>query len=275
MPTGEGYELCKSVCGQVGHAETNVINFAGKEANGAALYVEGHTYICESCRATAKSAGVSSFEIGTPPANLPTVAYAIQGSMVGRSDNAGPQGDGINAEVCFTQSTTDRHAVAYGIPGNWIGRTPENGGNAVEPMHNVAPCLTKTDRHGVCAPIAYAFDALASNSMKSSNPNSGCNVVQVTAWSKELTASVDVSGTMVKGGEGGRHAGVMLPNMQVRRLTPRECERLQGFPDDHTLITVKGKPAADGPRYKALGNSMAVPVMHWIGKRIDIVNNFF
>jgi DNA (cytosine-5)-methyltransferase 1 len=54
-----------------------------------------------------------------------------------------------------------------------------------------------------------------------------------------------------------------------------ECERLQGFPDDHTLITVKGKPAADGPRYKALGNSMAVPVMHWIGKRIDIVNNFF
>jgi DNA (cytosine-5)-methyltransferase 1 len=59
--------------------------------------------------------------------------------------------------------------------------------------------------------------------------------------------------------------------MAVRRLTPRECERLQGFPDDYTLIPWKKKPAdecPDGPRYKALGNSMAVPVMRWIGERI-------
>ncbi len=56
--------------------------------------------------------------------------------------------------------------------------------------------------------------------------------------------------------------------MQVRRLTPRECERLQGFPDDYTLISYRGKLAKDGPRYKALGTSMAVPVMAWIGKRI-------
>lgn len=57
----------------------------------------------------------------------------------------------------------------------------------------------------------------------------------------------------------------------VRRLTPRECERLQGFPDDYTLVTYRGKPAADGPRYRALGNSMAVPVMRWIGERIGWV----
>ncbi len=59
--------------------------------------------------------------------------------------------------------------------------------------------------------------------------------------------------------------------MTVRRLTPRECERLQGFPDDWTLIPWRGKPAdqcADGPRYKALGNSMAVNCMEWIGERI-------
>jgi DNA (cytosine-5)-methyltransferase 1 len=67
-----------------------------------------------------------------------------------------------------------------------------------------------------------------------------------------------------------RHRGVMA-GMQVRRLTPRECERLQGFPDDYTLIPYRGKPAADGPRYKALGNSMAVPVMRWIGTRIAMV----
>jgi DNA (cytosine-5)-methyltransferase 1 len=59
--------------------------------------------------------------------------------------------------------------------------------------------------------------------------------------------------------------------MQVRRLTPVECERLQGFPDNYTAITVKGKPAADGPRYKALGNSMAVNVMRHIGQRIWLV----
>lgn len=58
----------------------------------------------------------------------------------------------------------------------------------------------------------------------------------------------------------------------VRRLTPRECERLQGFPDDYTAILYRGKPAADGPRYKALGNSMAVNVMRWLGHRIELVN---
>lgn len=58
----------------------------------------------------------------------------------------------------------------------------------------------------------------------------------------------------------------------VRRLTPRECERLQHFPDDYTLIPLgNGKFAADGPRYKALGNSMAVNVMRWIGQRIELV----
>lgn len=59
----------------------------------------------------------------------------------------------------------------------------------------------------------------------------------------------------------------------VRRLTPRECERLQGFPDDYTLIPWRGGEAADGPRYKALGNSMAVPCMVWLGRRISMVED--
>ena len=61
-------------------------------------------------------------------------------------------------------------------------------------------------------------------------------------------------------------------NMGVRRLTPTECERLQGFPDGWTDVPHRGKPAPDGPRYKALGNSMAVPVMRWIGERIAKVD---
>ena len=220
--------------------------------------------------------------------------YAIQGSMIGRNDNAGPQGDGINVELCFTQNTIDRHAVAQ--------------------------------------PIAYSFDSLASNSMKSSNPHSGCNPVDVSrsldtsrgldpscnqggigvaqpmvfdttnitspangsnpqpgdpcftlakgqhapllahpiGWSEELTASVDLAGTIQRGGQGGRHEGVMQSDMQVRRLTPTECERLQGFPDGYTNIPWrKAAESPDGPRYKALGNSWAVPVVRWIGKRIQ------
>jgi DNA (cytosine-5)-methyltransferase 1 len=71
--------------------------------------------------------------------------------------------------------------------------------------------------------------------------------------------------------EPGMKQQTYVTTSAVRRLTPRECERLQGFPDDYTLISHRGKPAADGPRYKALGNSMAVPVMRWIGERITMV----
>ena len=64
-------------------------------------------------------------------------------------------------------------------------------------------------------------------------------------------------------------------NWVVRGLTPREAERLQGFPDDWTKVPYRGKPAEkcpDTPRYKACGNSMAVPVIQWLGERIDMVN---
>lgn len=60
----------------------------------------------------------------------------------------------------------------------------------------------------------------------------------------------------------------------MRRLTPREAERLQGFPDDHTLVPMRGKPAADGPRYKAIGNSWAVNCAEWIGERIAEVDTW-
>jgi DNA (cytosine-5)-methyltransferase 1 len=65
------------------------------------------------------------------------------------------------------------------------------------------------------------------------------------------------------------HVGGIMQQMAVRRLTPKECERLQGFPDGYTDIRPKGKDTPDGSRYKALGNSWAVPVVAWIGKRIN------
>lgn len=71
------------------------------------------------------------------------------------------------------------------------------------------------------------------------------------------------------GGKPGQGTPTIAGGSGVRRLTPVECERLQGFPDDYTAVPFRGRPATDGPRYKALGNSMAVPVMAWICKRIN------
>jgi DNA (cytosine-5)-methyltransferase 1 len=79
----------------------------------------------------------------------------------------------------------------------------------------------------------------------------------------------DMTGTLRRETHG--HEPVVMQAMAVRRLTPVECERLQGFPDSYTDIKSKNKPTPDGPRYKALGNSMAVPVMAWIGQRIEQV----
>lgn len=103
-------------------------------------------------------------------------------------------------------------------------------------------------------------------------------VISRAAFSQGVNAKYDphiehaeVMDTLVARGSHG--LGVGLP-MQVRKLTPKECERLQGFPDGWTEIPYRGKPAdkcPDTPRYKALGNSMAVPVMRWIGERIDMV----
>ena len=72
------------------------------------------------------------------------------------------------------------------------------------------------------------------------------------------------------------HSHAVGTNMAIRRLTPKECERLQGFPDDWTKIPYRNKEAdqcPDGPRYKACGNSMAVPVMRWIGERINLIES--
>jgi len=75
----------------------------------------------------------------------------------------------------------------------------------------------------------------------------------------------------VGGGKPGQSFPAVAEQWAVRRLTPMECERLQGFPDGYTAVPYRGKLAADGPRYKALGNSMAVNVMRWIGRRIEAV----
>jgi DNA (cytosine-5)-methyltransferase 1 len=181
-------------------------------------------------------------------------------------------GSGFSDGIAHTLESGGAQAVAFNLRGRDGGALPEvsdaaslrasTGGSS-----NSYVAFSAKDYGADVDDIAPTLRGMGHDA---SHSNGGGQVA--VAWSGELTASSDVAGTLQRGGEGGRADGVMTPQMAVRRLTPRECERLQGFPDDYTLVEYRGKLAADGPRYKALGNSMAIPVMRWIGQRIAAVD---
>jgi DNA (cytosine-5)-methyltransferase 1 len=178
---------------------------------------------------------------------------AIQGNLIGR-DKGGPQGVGATADnVMYTMTKADVHAVAHAIPLDLRNsqRDPEKHdaqnrqGLGVGSVGDPAPTVDASFVHGVAQTVAPTITAT--------------NDPSRSPQSSEVTQQV---------------AAVYASTMTVRRLTPRECERLQGFPDDYTLIPWRKKAAGDcpdGPRYKALGNSMAVNCMEWIGERIAAV----
>ena len=100
----------------------------------------------------------------------------------------------------------------------------------------------------------------------------GADAGDIAHNQRDEVRTMDVAGALASE-PGMKQQTYAQQGMQVRRLTPVECARLQGFPDTYLDIPYRGKPAADGPRYKALGNSMAVPVMRWIGERIAVVES--
>jgi DNA (cytosine-5)-methyltransferase 1 len=130
-------------------------------------------------------------------------------------------------------------------------------------------------------PPAIAFDARQSDVIQygeKTGPLDTNGTSMAIAFScKDHGADAgDIAPTLRSMGHDGSHAnggGQMAvgSGMQVRRLTPLECERLQGFPDGWTDVPYRGKPASDGPRYKVIGNSMAVNCMSWLGQRIQMV----
>ena len=210
---------------------------------------------------------------------------ALAENTIGRKPENGGNGDGFTEEgPMYTLNATGVHGVAQPIAYN----IAPGKGALKDDIHITDADATKTlDAFGsnpamhqggaaIVQPITQ-FGSIAGTLTKrydsSACADRGQNVLaQPIGWSEELTASVDMAGTLQYGGQGGRHDGVMTQAMAVRRLSPKECERLQGFPDNYTDIKPKGKATPDGPRYKALGNSMAVPVMAWIGKRIQEVD---
>jgi DNA (cytosine-5)-methyltransferase 1 len=147
-------------------------------------------------------------------------------------------------------------------------------GQAVAPTVVSGPPFSRTGNERVeCE--AIVAQCLTSGTGQRYDPETETILAQPIGLDEEQNAMINVFGTLKARTLGGGFEGsVMQTNMAVRRLTPVECERLQGFPDNYTNIPWRKKDESpDGPRYKALGNSMAVPVMKWIGEGIDDVNS--
>lgn len=241
---------------------------------------------------------------GTLRANLHTGAdasdlVAIKGNIIGREPENGGNGLGAEpTETMYTLTSADRHAVAFAQ--NTRDEVRYVGGDGqIAGALAASPGMKQTTY--VAQSKAYSFDSLASNSMKSTNPESGCREVDLsktidtlgvnpTANQGGIAVAQPATAFKVRSGSGDGGKGYLgkeetaytvkgvddqrlFADMQVRRLTPVECERLQGFPDNYTDIRPNDKDTPDGPRYKALGNSMAVPVMRFIGEQIERLNN--
>jgi site-specific DNA-cytosine methylase len=205
-------------------------------------------------------------------------------------DESWVEAEQTNTLNAFDTGERDTHAVAFS-PGNL------KRGAGAGPNEEVFPTLKCSAGRGAddqrpCVAQAMAFDWQKGNDVNNArpstmNPSSECTP---TISTTRTPAVMQAHGFYSTGGTHGvnQHpevspavkvgSGLGIPSppavaqsMTVRRLTPRECERLQAFPDDYTLIPWRKKPSdqcPDGPRYKALGNSMAVNCMEWIGERI-------
>jgi DNA (cytosine-5)-methyltransferase 1 len=222
---------------------------------------------------------------------LPQATTITMVNMQGSKSNACVATDGTS----FTLNAMhghDVHAVAHAIPLDLRNsqRDPEKHdaqnrqGLGVGSVGDPAPTVDASFVHGV----AHAFYSTGGSHGLNQQPEV-CPPVKVGSslgipsppavaigtdcYNGAITG--DVAATMGTPGSSVNASGpTVMQAMTVRRLTPRECERLQGFPDDYTLIPWRKKAASDcpdGPRYKALGNSMAVNCMEWIGERIAAV----
>lgn len=228
---------------------------------------------------------------------------SIQGNLIGR-ETGGPHGVGVSVkEPMYTLTSTDVHAVAI--------RTANTKANG----HGVAENVTHTLDGAQGQAIAHAFYSTGGTHGLETHSEispplkvgttlgipSGVAVAHTIdthaaciALDEQLNPTVNIAGTVIRGGDGGRQAAVCISvddpsrspqssevtaqiasviqatnGMVVRRLTPVECERLQGFPDGWTDIGTLEKPTADSHRYKQLGNAVTVNVAQWIAQKIE------
>lgn len=211
----------------------------------------------------------------------PIIPILEAGARTGASTNDPRAGSGIGEPgdpMCTLQSGK-QHAI--GFYGN------DSGNDAGD---EVSPTLRAMPGGGGNHPSVCFDTTQITSKANRSNPKEGdpCHPLQSGAHAPAIAftergrdqgrtfeSQEELAYALCNPGSGGRTHSRQLftPQMAVRRLTPMECERLQGFPDRYTQVPHRGKEAADGPRYKALGNSMAVPVLKWLGDRIRLIDS--
>ena len=246
-----------------------VVGCLGDWVSPAKVLFESESLRGDTAKSRGKKSGTASSPQGSSPDGSHTVGTLLARDYKGFGNQDIKDGRGLivyenhpadsrvkeMGTVCTTVVArwgTGGGNVPFALAENTIGRKPLNGGNGNGftengPMYT----LNATGVHGV----AYGFEPGIAK--REGSPNRFVENATPT-----LRANM------------GDNQTAMASQMAVRRLTPVECERLQGFPDNHTNIPWRKKDESpDGPRYKAMGNSMAVPVMHWIGERITKVEN--
>lgn len=243
------------------------------DSSGGFATNQGGNVVTHSLRAEGFDASEDGTGRGTP---LVPTTYAIQERAVSENLENGPQGKGYQPDKAYTLEARNKvQAVAYAATDYKEGK--------FESVEQAGPLTTSADRTRPAPVVAfsckdYGADAgeqsptLRSMSHDGSHANGGGQVAVAFAQNtRDEVREMDVVGALAAE-PGMKQTSYLRLASAVRRLTPTECERLQGFPDGHTLIPWRGKDAEscpDGPRYKALGNSMAVPCMAWIGRRIQ------
>jgi DNA (cytosine-5)-methyltransferase 1 len=229
----------------------------------ADLVAAPHAAISPALKAR-DSKGVSSDGDGDGAILVPMVTHSL------RADGFDASEDGTGRGTPLVPVAMHETGQGFWQEGDIAGTLRAEGENRPSRPSNV-----------VGVPVAFAPQAGGTQTTLGYDPESGicqtlgANQTPAVAFGidAEHNRREELMGPLqARSGTNNLRASVAT-SMQVRRLTPMECERLQGFPDNYTAITVKGKPAADGPRYKALGNSMAVNVMRHIGQRIALVES--
>ena len=234
------------------------------------------TYVCETAHSGSNGLGVGESDI------FPTLDTS-SGPAVWAREN--------NAQVPFGFAQNTRNEVRVVGDGTVCGALAANPGMKQTTFvctHGTYPIneqiATRDKKLGRGTGLGVGADGDPAFTLLANHPHmvaaeSGSDPIAMGDLNSHTAICRNIYPTLKCGGDGAMVASEIgkVSNgsnpMLVRRLTPLECERLQGFPDGHTLIAWKGKPAEecpDGPRYKAIGNSMAVPVMRWIGKRIAL-----
>jgi DNA (cytosine-5)-methyltransferase 1 len=211
---------------------------------------------------------------------------AIQERAVSENPDSGPDGAGFRTDgMAYTlEARSVPQAVAFNLRGRDGGAQPEADPDNLAALRAASGGSSRSyiafsaKDHGADA-MEDCSPTLRAGGHSKSHANAG--VMPAVCFAENSRAEVrleggdgDRAGALSTGGGKPGQGVPMVASSAVRRLTPRECERLQGFPDGYTAIPWRGKSAdecPDGPRYKALGNSMAVPCMRWIGERIAAV----